>query len=252
MGALVVVATTCALDDAGSGAVVDAGGSVSAAASSEGLVGVTAQAGLDQSGGFDSSQGLSSDAGIAPTSPLMNSEAGRRTVAALVRCALPEGRAIYKGDAEGRSHVFVGQLGMWPSWEWGGCDGQCQEHVSACVLAHVNRTTADMPIWLDSDNAAIGWGRAAAFPREEGSFFGNLFTSPPQAHFCEGSGFVSPGRSVVATRLSAGAKSSPLPFRDAFPGSTCQAACERAAAPNQADGYKSCAGFNHVMTVRRQ
>ncbi len=68
--------------------------------------------------------------------------------------------------------------------------------MSACLLAHVNTSGVHIPIWLDSEGA-IGWGQNTSYPYQEGSFFGNVFVNPPEAHFCNGRDFDSatvPGR----------------------------------------------------------
>ena len=43
----------------------------------------------------------------------------------------------------------------------------------------------------------MGWGKSSNHPYQEGSFFGNIFTSPPQAFYCNGKDFnvgLVPGR----------------------------------------------------------
>src|SRR5262249_28163959 len=80
----------------------------------------------------------------------------------------------------------------------------CQEYVSACLIAHVNSAGFHIPLWLDSPQANMGWGQNASYPKQEGTFFGNLFTSPPQAYYCDGAGFGTGGQGIVAGRINGG------------------------------------------------
>jgi len=114
-------------------------------------------------------------------------------------------------------------------------------------LAHVNTSGKNIKLWLDGDSAALGWGRSTDYPYQEGSFFGNIFTSPPKAYFCNGKDF---DQGIVPGRLGANQVGSPYlnPFG---PGAYCKDHCTAADAPNNNDGYKACLGYNHVVTVWR-
>jgi hypothetical protein len=177
----------------------------------------------------------------------MSSAGGRMTVEYLVRCALPAGHSITKRDQYNVSYTYAGQIGVAPQWESDACDGSCQEHISACLLAHVNTTGKHIDLWLDGDSPAVGWGRSASYPYQEGSFFGNVFVSPPKAYFCNGKDF---NQAVVPGRLGAG--QSGAPYTNPFGGGAyCKDHCAAADYPSSGDGYKACAGFNHVITVWR-
>jgi hypothetical protein len=185
--------------------------------------------------------------GLVSGVDLMTSSSGRQTIGYLVRCALPLGHSIVKTDDQGVPYTFLGQIGVAPEWESGQCGQGCQENVTACMLAHVNTSGQHIALWLDGNNPAIGYGRNNLFPYQEGSFFGNIFASPPQAYFCNGKDFelgVVPGRLGVG---QAGA-----PYKNPFPGTGyCQDYCTGAASPNTGDGYQACYGFTHVVTVWR-
>jgi hypothetical protein len=185
--------------------------------------------------------------GIPSGVGLLTSPQGRDTFGYLVRCALPLGHTVIKQDQNGIAYPFLGQIGVAPEWESGTCNQTCQENISACVLAHVNTSGQHIALWLDSDSPAVGYGRNSNFPYQEGSFFGNIFASPPTAYFCNGKDFelgVVPGRLGVG---QAGA-----PYKNPFPGTGyCQDSCTAVPAPHAGDGYKSCGGFNHVVTVWR-
>jgi hypothetical protein len=184
--------------------------------------------------------------GLVTTSPLMNSTAGRSTLSYLVRCALASGKTLTKKDSTGTSYSFAGQIGVAPEWETGTCGTACQERVSACMLAHVNTSGQHISIWLDSEGA-IGYGQSTDFPYQEGSFFGNIFISPPVANYCNGKDFDS---ATVPGRLGAGQSGAPYvnPFGST---SQCSGYCVAAASPYAADGFKSCLAYTHVVTVWR-
>ena len=184
--------------------------------------------------------------GLVTTSPLMNSAAGRSTISYLVRCALASGKTLTKKDSGGASYSFAGQIGVAPEWETGTCGTACQQRVSACMLAHVNTSGQHISIWLDSEGA-IGYGQSTDFPYQEGSFFGNIFISPPVANYCNGKDFDS---ATVPGRLGVG--QSGAPYTNPFGGnSQCSGYCVAAASPYAADGYKQCQTNTHVVTVWR-
>ena len=136
--------------------------------------------GLNSLNGLNSFNGLNSVNGLANGVGLMSSSNGRTTLSYIVKCALPAGHSISKKDQNNASYTFAGQIGVAPEWEASSCGTDCQERVSACVLAHVNTTGKHIQLWLDSDAPSIGWGRSTDYPYQEGSFFGNIFESPPR------------------------------------------------------------------------
>jgi hypothetical protein len=177
----------------------------------------------------------------------MTTDPGRTTVSYLVRCALPAGHSITKVVA-GTSYTFAGQLGMAPEWENGACGTDCQQYVSACMLAHINTSGRHIALWLDSDNPAVGWGRSTDYPFQEGSFFGNIFASPPGAFYCNGKDFdqgLVPGRLGVGTSVGA-IYTNPYASGTSY----CKDYCAAAPGPYVGDGYTSCNGM-HVVTVWR-
>jgi hypothetical protein len=180
----------------------------------------------------------------------MASSGGRDTVSYLVRCALPHGHSVTKLDEQGVAHTVAGQIGVAPEWETGGCGSTCQEQVTACLLAHVNTSGQHIALWLDGDSAALGWGQNQDYPFQEGSFYGNIFVSPPQGYFCDGKDFAF---GVVPGRLGAGQTNAPY-MNPLGQDMLCKYRC--AAANAAVDGFASCPGigtdqFRHVVTVWR-
>jgi hypothetical protein len=209
--------------------------------------GLTMTNGLQMINGLTMTNGLSGQ-GLESNSDFVNSEDGRMTIAYMVRCALPANHSITKQDQDGVSYTFPGQIGVAPEWENGECSTGCQQHVTACLLAHVNTTGVHIPLWLDGDSEAIGWSLDSDFPYEEGSFFGNIFVSPPVAYYCNGKDF---DVGVVPGRLGAGQGDAPYTNPVKSPGGYCRDTCTPTDIPYQDDGYKACLGYNHVVTVWR-
>jgi hypothetical protein len=178
----------------------------------------------------------------------MTTAGGRMTVSYLVRCALPIGHSITKKDQSGVAYTYNGQLGFAPEWETGACQQTCQRYVSACMMAHVNTAGVHIPLWLDAAKTSVGWGQDSHYPHQEGSFFGNIFVSPPQAYYCNGKDFAV---GVVPGRL--GANQVGAPYSNPFAGTGyCADHCTAADLPHDHDGYKACMGNNNVVTVWRQ
>jgi hypothetical protein len=149
-------------------------------------------------------------------------------------------------DKSGNAIPFPGELGMAPTWEHGACTKDCQEQISACVLAHVNTAGVHIPLWMDGDSPALGWGQSPSYPYQEGSFFGNIFTSPPTMYYCDGKDFAV---GVVQGRI--GANGTTGPYKNPFAKGFCNTSCTPQDMPNQNDGFKACMGYNHVVTVWR-
>jgi len=186
--------------------------------------------------------------GVLTTGSMMNTTDGRTTMSYIVKCALPSGHSITAKDSTGTSYTYAGLIGTAPEWETGTCNTTCQERMSACLLAHVNTSGVHIPIWLDSEGA-IGWGQNTSYPYQEGSFFGNIFVNPPKGYFCNGRDFDS---GTVPGRLGAG--QSNAPYSDPFgtPG-PCSPSCTASSSATNgvADGYSTCNGYTHVVTVWR-
>ena len=141
--------------------------------------------------------GLSTVGGLSSTSGLMTTAGGRDIVTYMIRCAYPAGQSLVKQDQYGNSYTFAGSIGIAPEAAAGPCDLDCQEKISACMLAHVNNSGQHISIWMVGPDPGIGWGGSSDFPYQEGAFFGNIFASPWQGYYCAGKDMASgevPGR----------------------------------------------------------
>ncbi len=45
------------------------------------------------------------------------------------------------------------------------------------MLAPVNTAGINVPIYMVAQHSSIGWGQNAFYPNQEGTFFGNIFTT---------------------------------------------------------------------------
>jgi hypothetical protein len=152
--------------------------------------------------GVDPAFALASPAGLDPTHGLLLDPDSRDTVQYLVECALPEGHEITK-LVDGEWLSFPGWLGLAPEWEDEPCDEDCQEWVSACLLARTNVSGQSVAVWMRADHPAIGQGTSLLYPAYEASFFGNVFADPESQHFCKGS-VLGPLLSQLEGRTCAG------------------------------------------------
>src|SRR5215471_19094144 len=200
--------------------------------------------------------GLASTNGLSSTTGLMTTYGGRQVVKYLVRCALPDGQSLVKQDQYGTSYTFAGGIGVAPEAVTGTCDLDCQEKISACMLAHVNNSGQHISIWMVGPDPGIGWGGSSSYPYQEGAYFGNIIATPWQGYYCAGKDMASgevPGR--LGTPMSSTVYVDPY---------GAGVACNKPnACTPSTDGYTPCNDpapmapyttghkWNHVVTVWR-
>lgn len=226
-----------------------------------GANGLTATNGFMGVNGLSATNGLNATNGLSATNGMITTDNGRKAIAYLTKCALPAGHVITKG-----SYSFQGGYGLCPEWEYRGVDGSnnqyaqsdrtCQNLVSACLLAHINTSGVHVPLWMDSESGKVGWGTSPNYPKQEGTFFGNIiytgalpqnFGMPsinaPAAFFCEGADITA---GVVAGRI--GSTQAGAPYMNPFGANVKCSNGQTAAGPTSygmsaPDGYKqACAG----------
>lgn len=142
--------------------------------------------GVDPDHALDSSEGLGTDGWLGDGDP-----AGEDVIRYLVECALDEGQSVTvttggDDDDDEVSMTFDGLLGLAPGWETGPCGEDCQQWVSACLLARTNGTGAQVTVFVQGDHPSLGFGNDPTHPHHEATFFGNLFTEPEDVHACRG------------------------------------------------------------------
>jgi hypothetical protein len=136
-----------------------------------------------QVGGLDPDHPLDTSAGL--NGARLDDPDRLATARYVVECALPEGVTLTK-TVNGVATDFHGALGLAPEWEDDACDEDCQEWVSACVLARTNVSGHGVELWLTADHEALGSGLNLAYPIYEASFFGNLFVDEDAQYMCPG------------------------------------------------------------------
>jgi hypothetical protein len=140
------------------------------------------QNGLSQNG--LSQNGLIMDALSDPTTGALN----QQFLAYVVSCALPATSSI-NITINNTNVNFYGQLGLAPTWgisDSSPCDDECQEWVSACLIARVNVEGHHIDLSLRGSHPALALatGEAAAYPNAEATYFGNIFSSTPKLFAC--------------------------------------------------------------------
>lgn len=134
--------------------------------------------------GIDPAHALSSPEGMAEDLGLLTDAALLGTAEYLVECALPLGQSITK-TIDGEELELHGLLGLAPEWASGACDEECQQWVTACLLARTNVSGQSVTIWIQAEHPAVGYG----IPDDvvhEASWFGNLFAGPGEQYLCKG------------------------------------------------------------------
>jgi len=231
--------------------------------------GLSMMNGLGTGNGLSMMNGLNSINGLSMMNGLMTTSDGRNTVSYLVRCALTASQTLVKQDQNGVNYTFTGSLGFAPDYLTGACDTNCQEWISACMMAHINTAGVHVPLWIVAGNANVGWGLDPGYPNQEGSFFANIFITgahgyAPSANvaalYCNGNSY---DKDTVPGRI--GANQTGAPYTDPYvlggayqnySGATgtsfCSDYCTPADNPNAGAGYKACSGWNNVVTTYRQ
>lgn len=217
--------------------------------------GLSLSNGLSLANGLSLSNGLSLANGLSLSNGLMTTSTGRTQMSYIVRCALPASSSVTMRDQYGKSYTYTGLVGMAPQWETGACDQNCQENVSACLLAHVNTAGIHVPLWIVTQNSSVGWGQDPEFPNQEAAFFGNVFqagahgTDPTHVplYYCTGSKW-----NVAAPSGRIGSSQTNPPYIDPWGANAgCANYCAAADYPHGTDGWKACYGWNAVVTVWR-
>jgi len=159
--------------------------------------------GIDPAFALSTVQGLANDLGLLDDDRLETAEY-------LVECALPASKSITK-VVDGQTLTFDGLLGLAPEWRTGACNEDCQEWVSACMLARTNTSGQPVQIWMQAEHPAIGMGSSLYFSQYEASFFGNLFAEEVSLNYCEGT-VLGPLLGQLQGRTCAGLTEEACPF----------------------------------------
>jgi hypothetical protein len=160
------------------------------------------------------------------------------------RCALRADQELEgPADATGARPRFPGSLGIAPEWRDGTCDRACQEKVSSCLIALVNRTGKHVQLSLLSGATAMLKSTQSlqagesdlGFPHQEGAFFGNVFTG--EAFTCRGSAAAKGAQVKRFCALEPESCTGLAEFADA---GRCEDVCEMSCV-SLSDGSRRCA-----------
>ena len=166
-----------------------------------------------------------------------------------VACALPAGEAI---TVDGRR--YEGRLGLAPHWSERDLSVGDQRWLTACLLARTNFFGATVTISTRGPSASLSGAvtrdEAARYAIQEGAFYGNLWSDPPEAWVCEGDGDAS----LAARRLRVCGEASGLDDGFSRCGFRIAGKCADVCAPREHDGaMRRCRGgdatFDEVITV---
>jgi hypothetical protein len=178
----------------------------------------------------------------------MTTPMGRRAVKYVASCALGGGQSLTKADNYGKTFTFGGMMNLAPGWLDGSPSATDERNVSACVLARMNTAGMHVPLWMDSGSPSIGWGQNAAYPVQEGAYFGNVMRADADgtvhAWYCEGRNYKN---GIVPGRLGAG-DANGIYKNPWGAGALCDDHCTKYGS----DGYSSCNGVSNPITVWRQ
>jgi hypothetical protein len=119
----------------------------------------------------------------------------REVLQYMVSCALPANESVVV-RVQGTTYTYPGQLGLAAAWgEPGGtCNRDCQQWVSACLMARVDFLGVKREISLRGTNPALTLSAVERqdYTVREATYFGNVFTSPQQRYAC-----LSPGQTEI-------------------------------------------------------
>ncbi len=110
----------------------------------------------------------------------------------IVRCALPPGQSLripqpaeqtLCGSTRPTYHSYPGGVGVAESWLTGTCGVECQQWMTSCLVAHVNKLETEVAISLRGKHPALvaGTEELEYFVDQEAAFYGNLFVGQDPA-----------------------------------------------------------------------
>ena len=157
------------------------------------------------------------------------------------RCALPKGMSFSFTSGEGKTASYPGAVGLAPEWVEGACDVVCQEKLSSCLAAHINRTGKHVNLTLVSAAPSMEKTIGAdnddlTYPSQEGAFFGNFWTE--EVFACQGRDVTAAAQ--VKRFCAADPQSCNTQLKDAGP---CVQACDFSCGPGTS-GRKVCSAVS--------
>jgi hypothetical protein len=127
---------------------------------------------------------------LLESSELLATIQGRTFLDYVVKCALPAG-VTFEAQFLTTTYTFEGEIGLAPEWTQKPLSSSSRRWLTACLLAHVNATAAQVSIMLRGDHPALSGEvgtEGAAYTLREGAFYGDIFRIIPAKHACSGEG----------------------------------------------------------------
>jgi hypothetical protein len=119
-------------------------------------------------------------ANLASIGDLLDTHEGREVFSFVVSCALEDGDVLVVNHPTQGPLNFLGEVGLAPRWETRAMTNSDQRWVSACLLSRVNNNNVTVQVSLRGPDDALDTTaqERAAWPLEEGAFFGDVFQPP--------------------------------------------------------------------------
>jgi hypothetical protein len=94
----------------------------------------------------------------------------------IYECAAPPGQLL-RLRIDGVDRTFSGVIGLAPEWTEGACGPECEQWISACVIARINGLGMSVPLSLRGEHPALETTESERneFRFEELAAFGNIF-----------------------------------------------------------------------------
>ncbi|TMQ12405.1 MAG: hypothetical protein E6J90_31645 [Deltaproteobacteria bacterium] len=99
-------------------------------------------------------------------------------------CAAPPGAPL-EIDVPGGKLSYTGMIGLAPEWLTGTCNEECEQWISACVIARINGLGVTVPLSLRGNNPALAISdiERDQYKFQELAAFGNIFDYDPDTGF---------------------------------------------------------------------
>jgi len=117
----------------------------------------------------------------------LSDPAAREVLGYIVSCALPADETV-DVTVDNVNYSYPGQLGLAPEWgeQDGSCGTNCQQWVSACLMARVDFLGQLQEISVRGENKGLQScaDERAAYTQIEATYYGNAFASPQRLYAC--------------------------------------------------------------------
>jgi hypothetical protein len=134
---------------------------------------------------------LSPAALAALQDPSATGDLSRRLLSYTVGCAFAPTQSFtlswVDASSAAQQQTYAGLIGLAPTWADAPLDATSEPWVSACLISRLNYFGIEVALSSRGSAPALAAapGEIAAYPNQEGAFWGNVFTSPPTEYACD-------------------------------------------------------------------